>query len=203
VVYILTSLVFVYLVRLDQVTSGETFAAQAGEVLFGRAGGLVFSLIVVVAVLGSLAAVVMSAPRVYFAMARDGLFIPAVAAIHPRFETPAFAIALQASLASVLVLVGTFNDIISYFVFVVIVFVALTVVALFRLRRRAGNNAGYLTPGYPVTPIVFLALIVVLLVLLGGNNPKQAFLGVAVVSLGLPFYLLVFRPRGKATYDLY
>jgi basic amino acid/polyamine antiporter, APA family len=202
IVYILTSLVFVYLVPLDQVTTGETFAAQAGEVLFGRAGGLVFSSIVVVAVLGSLAAVVMSAPRVYFAMARDGLFIPAVAAIHPRFETPAFAIALQASLASMLVLVGTFNDIISYFVFVVIVFVALTVVALFRLRRRAGENVGYLTPGYPVTPLVFLALIVLLLVLLGGNNPKQAFLGVAVVSLGLPFYLLVFRTRGKATYDV-
>src|SRR3982751_6313863 len=76
IVYILTSFAFVYLVPLQQVTSGETFAAQAGEVLFGRAGGLIFSLIVVVAVLGSLAAVVMSAPRVYFAMARDGLFIP-------------------------------------------------------------------------------------------------------------------------------
>jgi len=202
IVYILTSLVFVYLVPLDQVTSGETFAAQAGEVLFGRAGGLVFSLIVVVAVLGSLAAVMMSAPRVYFAMARDGLFIPAVAAIHPRFETPAVAIALQASLASVLVVAGSFNDIISYFIFVVIVFVGLTVVALFKLRGRAAVNVGYSTPGYPLTPIVFLALIVLLLVLIGGNNPKQALLGVVVVSLGLPFYLLVFRPRGKATYDL-
>ena len=210
IVYVLTSLVFVYLVPLEQVTSGETFAAQAGEVLFGRAGGLVFSLIVVVAVLGSLAAVVMSAPRVYFAMARDGLFIPAVAAIHPRFETPAFAIALQASLASVLVLVGTFNEIVSYFVFVVVMFIALTIVALFKLRRRQSSKAGYLTPGYPVTPIVFLALIVLLLVLLGGNNPKQAFLGVAVVSLGLPFYLFLFRrkrliervDKGRTSYDL-
>ena len=201
IVYILTSFVFVYLVPLDQVTTGETFAAQAGEVLFGRAGGLVFSSIVVVAVLGSLAAVVMSAPRVYFAMARDGLFMPAVAAIHPRFETPAYAIALQASLASVLVVVGSFNDIISYFIFVVIVFVGLTVAALFKLRA-AGHNPGYLTPGYPVTPIIFIALIVLLLVLIGGDKPKHALLGVAVVSLGLPFYLLVFRPRGKATYDL-
>ena len=205
-VYILTSFTFVYLVPLDQVTSGETFAAQAGEVLFGRAGGTVFSLIVVVAVLGSLAAVVMSAPRVYFAMARDGLFVPAVAAIHPRFETPALAIALQAVLASVLVLAGTFNEIISYFIFVVIVFVALTIIALFKLRRR-GSQPGYLTPGYPVTPIVFLVLIALLLVLLGGNNPKQAFLGVAVVSLGLPFYLLVFRrkgfsEKGRNSYDL-
>ena len=209
IVYILTSLVFVYLVPLEQVTSGETFAAQAGEVLFGRAGGTVFSLIVVVAVLGSLAAVVMSAPRVYFAMARDGLFIPQVAAIHPRFETPAVAIALQASLASILVILGNFNDIISYFVFVVIVFVALTIVALFKLRRSSlRQQAGYLTPGYPVTPIIFLALIVLLLVLLGGNNPKQAFLGVAVVSLGLPFYLFVFRRKrflgkvGERSYDL-
>jgi len=209
VVYILTSLVFVYLVPLEQVTSGETFAAQAGEVLFGRAGGTVFSLIVVIAVLGSLSAVVMSAPRVYFAMARDGLFIPQVAAIHPRFETPAFAIALQASLASVLVVAGTFNDIISYFVFVVIVFVALTIVALFKLRRGTQPEVSYLTPGYPVTPIVFLVLVTLLLVLLAGNNPKQAFLGVGVVLLGLPFYYLVFRRKelskkveGRASYDL-
>ena len=208
IVYVLTSLVFVYLVPLEQVTSGETFAAQAGEVLFGRAGGTVFSLIVMVAVLGSLAAVVMSAPRVYFAMARDGLFIPQVAAIHPRFETPAVAIALQASLASVLVVAGTFNDIISYFVFVVIVFVALTIVALFKLRRSPGQSENvYLTPGYPVTPIVFLVLITVLLVLLAGKNPKQAFLGVAVVVLGLPFYYFVFRrkelmDKGRTSYDL-
>ena len=210
IVYVLTSLVFVYLVPLNQVTTGETFAAQAGEVLFGRAGGLVFSLIVVVAVLGSLAAVIMSAPRVYFAMARDGLFIPAVAAIHPRFETPAFAIALQASLASVLVLAGTFNEIVSYFVFVVIVFIALTIVALFKLRRRNSEDIGYSTPLYPLTPIIFLASIVLLLVLLGGNNPKQAFLGVAVVSLGLPVYLFLFRNKrllrkveeGSTSYDL-
>jgi APA family basic amino acid/polyamine antiporter len=170
----------------------------------------VFSLIVVIAVLGSLAAVVMSAPRVYFAMARDGLFIPQVAAIHPRFETPAFAIALQASLASVLVVAGTFNDIISYFVFVVIVFVALTIVALFKLRRSSTQSeAGYLTPGYPVTPLVFLVLVTLLLVLLAGNNPKQAFLGVGVVLLGLPFYHFVFRRKelskkveGRAGYDL-
>ncbi len=195
VVYILTSFAFVYLVPLDQVTSGETFAAQVGEVLFGRAGGLIFSLVVVVAVLGSLAAVIMSAPRVYFAMARDGVFFPSVAALHQRFETPARAIALQAVLASVLVVAGSFNEILSYFVFVVIVFVALTVAALFKFRREDSDAVRYLTPGFPITPAVFLAMIVLLLILLGGNNPKQAFLGVAVVALGLPVYLLVFRNR--------
>jgi APA family basic amino acid/polyamine antiporter len=195
VVYVLTSLVFVYLVPLDRVTSGETFAAQAGEVLFGRAGGTIFSLVVIVAVLGSLAAVVMSAPRVYFAMARDGVFFPSVALLHKRYETPARAIALQAVLASVLVVAGSFNEIVSYFVFVVVVFIALTVAALFKFRREEPNGVRYLTPGYPVTPAIFLAMIVLLLVLLGGGNPRQAFLGVAVVALGLPVYLFVFRNK--------
>lgn len=195
IVYILTSFAFVYLVPLHQVTSGETFAAQAGEVLFGRAGGLIFSLVVVVAVLGSLAAVVMSAPRVYFAMARDGVFFSSVAALHKRYETPARAIALQAILAAVLVVAGSFNEILSYFVFVVILFIALTVAALFRFRREDPDSGRFLTPGYPVTPAVFLMMIVLLLVLLGGRNPAQAFLGVAVVALGLPVYLLVFRNK--------
>ena len=195
IVYILTSAVFIYLVPLEQVTSGEIFAAQAGEVLFGRIGGQVLSGIVIIAVLGSLAAVVMSAPRVYFAMARDGLFVPAAAAIHPRFETPARAIVIQAVLAAVLVLLGTFNAIISYFIFVVVIFIGLTVVALLVLRRRAPLTTVYRTPGYPVTPIMFLLLIALLLLLLGGHNPKEAMLGVGVVALGLPVYYLLFRGR--------
>jgi basic amino acid/polyamine antiporter, APA family len=195
-VYILTSAAFMYLVPLEQVTSGETFAAQAGEVLFGRLGAQVLSGIVIVAVLGSLAAVVMSAPRVYFAMARDGLFVPAAAAIHPRYGTPARATVIQAVLASLLVLVGTFNTIISYFVFVVVIFIALTVAALFVLRRRTPEDARYRTPGYPVTPIAFLLLIALLLFLLGGNSPKEAGLGVAVVAFGLPVYYLLFGRKG-------
>lgn len=198
-VYILTSTVFLYLVPLDAVTSGETFAAQAGEVLFGRAGGQVFSAIVVVAVLGSLAAVLMSAPRVYFAMARDGLFLPAAASIHSRYRTPARSIALQALLASLLVTLGSFNQIISYFIFVVLIFIALTVVALFVLRRKQSDWPGVKTPGYPVTPIVFLLLVGLLLLLLGTNNPKQSFLGVGVVALGIPVYYLVFRRKFKTS----
>ncbi len=93
-----------------------------------------------VAVLGSLAAIIMSAPRVYFAMARDGLFIPAAAAIHPRFGTPARAIAPQALLASLLVALGNFNQIISYFIFVVVIFIALTVAGLFALRHKQSNR---------------------------------------------------------------
>jgi APA family basic amino acid/polyamine antiporter len=195
IVYVLTSFNFIYLVPLDRVTSGETFAAQAGEVLFGPAGGLIFSIIVVVSVLGSITAVVMSAPRVYFAMARDGLFMPSFAVVHKRYETPARAIALQAVLALLLVIVGSFNQIVSYFIFVVIVFIALSVAALFKFRSEDRNDVGYLTPGYPVTPILFLLMIILLLFLIGGNNPMQAFLGVVVVAWGYPVYVLFFRNK--------
>ncbi len=199
IVYILISAVFVYLVPLDRVTTGETFAGQVGEVLFGRFGGQLFSFIVIVAVLGSLAAVVMSAPRVYFAMAKDGLFIPAAAAIHPRFETPARAIAIQAVLASILVLIGSFNSIISYFIFVVVLFIALTVAGLFVLRRNDSDAALSPTPGYPVTPLIFLFLIGLLLILLASRNPLQPLIGVTVVALGLPVYYLRFRERPVLT----
>ncbi|MGH9902759.1 MAG: APC family permease [Pyrinomonadaceae bacterium] len=194
VVYTLTSAAFIYLVPIASVTSGETFAAQAGEALFGRFGGRVFAGVVIVTVLGSLAGLIMAAPRVYYAMARDRVFFEGVARLHPRFATPARAIAIQAALASLLVLLGNFDDIVAYFIFVVVLFIALTVAAVFRFRRGPQSpEPEYLTPGYPVTPIFFLSLVAVLLVLLAGNNPRQALLGAAVVALGLPVYYLFFR----------
>jgi APA family basic amino acid/polyamine antiporter len=197
-VYILTSFVFIYLVPLERVTSGETFAAQAGEALFGAAGGRVFAGVVIVAVLGSLMALLMALPRVYYAMARDGVFFRGVAELHPRFGTPARAVALQATLASILVLLGTFNQIVSYFIFITVLFLGLTVAALFVLRRRDGPSATYSTPGYPVTPIVFLVLVAVMLLLLAGNSPLQAALGTGVVALGAPLYYAVFRRHASA-----
>ena len=196
-VYVSTSAAFVYLVPMDQVTNGQAFAAQVGEVLFGQTGVWLFSGFVIVAVLGSLAAIIMSAPRVYFAMARDGLFFPAAAVIHPHFNTPARCIALQAVLASILVLSGTFEQIVSYFFFVVLVFLGLTVFGLFLLRRRDTTPLGYLSPGYPVTPIVFLFLLLLMLFLLAAGQPKQSFLGCAVVLLGVPVYYLMFKRRSS------
>jgi APA family basic amino acid/polyamine antiporter len=191
-IYVLTSAAFVYLVPPERVTSGEAFAAQAGEALFGRTGGIIFTGVVVVAVTGSLVAFTMSAPRVYFAMARDRLFLQGAARLHPRFGTPARAILIQASLASLLVLVGNFDQIVSYFLFVVVLFITLTVASLFVLRRR-GGHAGFRTPLYPFTPIMYLLLSALLLFLLASNNPKQACLGVLMVAAGLPVYYLVFR----------
>jgi APA family basic amino acid/polyamine antiporter len=193
-VYVLTSAAFVYLVAPERVTSGEAFAAQAGEALFGRAGGLVFTGVVVVAVLGSLASFTMSAPRVYFAMARDGLFFHGAARLHGRYGTPARAILIQAALASVLVLLGNFDDIIAYFFFAVVLFIALAVAALFVLRKEGGASV-FMTPLYPLTPVIYLALTAALLFMLASDRPKYAFTGVAVVLLGLPFYHLIFKRR--------
>ena len=82
-------------------------------------------------------------------------------------------------------------------------FIALTVAALFKFRRDESSSIRYLTPGYPITPAVFLVMIVFLLILLGSNNPMQAFLGVAVVALGLPVYLVLFRNKRWLKEGLY
>ena len=192
VIYIVTSAVFLYLVPLERVTSGETFAAQAGERLFGPAGGHVFAWIVIVAVLGSLLGLLMALPRVYYAMASDGVFFKEVATLHPRFGTPARAIAIQAMLASVYVASGTFNQIIGFFVFVTVLFVAATVAGLFRVRRRS-PDASFRTWGYPFTPVLFLVLAAVVLVLVAARSPLQAALGVGIVAFGVPVYLIAFR----------
>ena len=192
-VYVLVTGVFVYLVPINQITSDETFMAQAGRQLFGAAGGDVMAALVVLCVVGSMAALLMLSPRVYYAMARDGLFFRPVAKVHPRFETPARAIAIQAILASLLVVLGTFSQIVAYFVFVAVLFLGLTVASVIVLRLKLSVAASPAVPGYPYTPLAFLALVVLLLVLLAGYNPLQSFLGVAVVSLGIPAFRMVGR----------
>jgi APA family basic amino acid/polyamine antiporter len=192
--YIATSAAFLYLVPLERVTSGEAFAAQAGEVLFGAIGGTIFAGIVVVSVAGSLFAVVMLLPRVYYAMGRDGVFPPAIGELN-RFGTPSRAIATEAVLASVLVIAGTFDQIVAYFVFITVTFIALTVAAVYVQRRRQTSAPPYLTPGYPITPAIFLSLVLLLLVLIGMNDPWQALAGTAIVALGLPVYELMERRR--------
>jgi APA family basic amino acid/polyamine antiporter len=193
-IYVLTSAVFVYLTPIDTMAAGDAFAARVGEVLFGPGGARLLSGVVVVAVLGSLAAVLLAAPRVYYAMARDGVFLRSVAELHPRFGTPVRAIALQAAFASLLLGLGTFDEIVAYFVFITIVFVALTVAGLYRLPRP-GEDA-YRVPGYPLTPVGFLLLLVALLALLAAGAPKQAALGSLVVALGIPVYRFLVLPRG-------
>lgn len=192
-IYILTSAVFFYLVPLGNVTNDETFAAQAGEVLFGKIGGMIFSSIVIISVLATLLAYLMFAPRVYYAMAKDGLFFKSFGELHPRFGTPHRATIIQVILACVLILSGTFDQILSYFFFVVVFFIALTVAGLFKIHKE--EFSGYKTYLYPLTPIFFLFITAIVLLMIAMKNPVQSFLGVAVVLLGLPVYYLILGKK--------
>jgi APA family basic amino acid/polyamine antiporter len=190
--YVLTNAVFLGLVSGAETRDADAFAARVGERLFGPAGGTVLALGVIVSVVGSLAAVMLGSPRLYVALGRDGLFPARLARLHPRLGTPATAIALQAGLAIVLVLVGTFSEIVAYFVFVTVAFIAASVAGLYRLPPAA---LGFRTPLRSVTPAVFVGLSVVLLALLLAGRPRQALLGLGVVALGAPVYLGL-RRRG-------
>jgi APA family basic amino acid/polyamine antiporter len=182
-VYILVSAVFVYLVPMDAVTSDETFVAQAGEVLFGRTGGAVLAMIVAMCILGSIAAFVMAVPRVYYAMARDGLFLQRVGQVHPRFGTPVAAILIQGAMATLLIAIGTFDQIISYFMFPAVAFLGLTAAGLLLLPGKSN----------PLLPGLFLVLVIITLALVGLRNPAQTAFGVLIVLAGAPVYSFTMR----------
>jgi basic amino acid/polyamine antiporter, APA family len=199
VVYIAVSVVFLYLVPPARIASDDTaFAALAGEALLGRAGGICFTSIVIVSVAGSLAAVLMAFPRVYYAMARDGLFFASVAAVDPRRGTPTRSIAIQAALATVLALSGTFDQILDYFMVPTMVFVALTVGAVFVLRRPSATQPALATPGFPVSPLLFLVPIVVLIIMEILRHPKRTSIGFFILVLGVPVSGWVLARRRQA-----
>jgi APA family basic amino acid/polyamine antiporter len=152
----------------------------------------VFAGIIVVSLLGSLLPFMTMAPRVYYAMARDGVVPAFIGRLDPRTGAPSRAIFVQATLAIVLVLAGTFETVMAYFVFITVAFLGLTVVGLVRLRRRP-TTAAYRTPAFVLTAGLFLLCIAVVLLLLGAGRPQQAALGTAVVALGIPAYLFFFR----------
>ena len=188
--YMLVSAVFWYLVPLSHVDPETGFAAQAGQVLFGAAGGRVLAGFVILSVLGSLAGILMAAPRVYYAMARDGLFPSSLAAIHPRFGTPARATALQVLVSSILVLSGSFEQIMSYFMVVTLAFLALMVIVVYILPAEPGPGR---VPGYPFTPLGFLIPVALVMILATVSNPLRTGLGAGIVVLGLPVYALFLR----------
>lgn len=199
-VFVLVSAAFLYLVPPHLVTDERAFAALAGKALFGESGGSVFAALILFVVAGSLCSILMSMPRVYFAMARDGLFFPALARVHPRFGTPLRAIALQAALASVLVLVWgqDFETIFGFFLFTAVLLIALSVAALFVLRRRPAPAGGLPPSGYPYTPALYLVLSAVLLVMMGVGNPRGAVIGAVAAAAGLFAYRFV-PVAGKPT----
>ncbi len=187
-VYVAVSVVFLYLVAPARIaTDRGAFAALAGDALFGRSGEVIFSVVVIISVAGSLAAVLMAAPRVYFAMARDGIFFASFGAVDPRRDVPARATAVQATLAVALALTGSFDQILSYFMVPTLVFLALTVAGVFVLRRRHPGERSLAPPGYPISPLLFLLPILTVILLQTARDPKHSLVGLFVVLMGVPF----------------
>ena len=146
----------------------------------------------------SISAMVLAGPRVYFAMARDGQFFSAAARVHPRFRTPVVAIIAQSVWSSLLVLAGTFEQLLLYTGFAVVVFAGAAVAALFVLRRRDPSAPRpFRAWGYPVAPAIFVTTSAAMVVNAIWREPAASGAGVLLILAGLPLYLL-FRRRAAA-----
>ena len=134
-------------------------------------------------------------PRLFFAMSRDRVFFARLAEIHPRFGTPAAAIASTAIWSAVLVLSGTFEQLLTYVVFMSWLWFALAALAIFTFRRREPDAARpFRAPGYPVTPMLFVLAALVIVINTVVAQPVQSLVGLGLAILGVPAYL-VWRPR--------
>lgn len=187
-VYVTTTLAFVYLVSIEAVTSSAEFARRAGEAMLGPAGPSAFAAVVVLSAIASAAALLLMAPRVYLAMSRDGVFPEALAKLHTGTNAPIRATVLLASMATLLVLSGTFQQILAFFMCPTLVFVALAASAVFVLRPHGRSASEFRSPGYPVTPALFVLLVVAVVVLVAIARPVPALSGFALVLAGLPVY---------------
>ena len=179
-VYLLVSFAFLSVVPLDRIVSNTAFVAQFGEALFGSLGGRVLSGCVLLSVLGGLMALTMAAPRVYFAMARDGAFFSAFERLHPRFGTPANAVLLQTGLALFVLCFGAFDRILSFIIFSAICFLALSAASLFRLKEPVRRW------WYPAAPVLFLLGCTVINLLILMRDPIPALIGLIAVLCGDP-----------------
>jgi APA family basic amino acid/polyamine antiporter len=143
---------------------------------------------------------VLTAPRMYYAMARDGLFFERLGTVHPKFGTPAFAIILFAIWGAALAASGTFEQLLTYAVFTGWIFYALGALAVFVLRRREPNAVRpFRVPGYPVTPALFVIAAGALVVNTVLTQSLRAAIGLGVVALGAPMFYLWRALRGGGT----
>jgi len=175
-------------------------SAPALEVMtrtLGRRGALAIAAGVSVSTLGFLSQSILTAPRVYFAMAGDGLFFGAVARVHERTRAPIVAIALQGALAIAIALAGTFEAITRYVVSIDFVFFALTAACVFVFRRR-GVRGTFTMPGHPVTTAAFIAICAAVVLSTWRADPLHAFAGLGITAAGIPAFLL-WRSRIAAT----
>jgi len=156
------------------------------------------TLAILLSIFSAANSIVLTAPRVYYAMAKDGVFFQSLAKVHPRFGTPAFAILATGGWSCVLAITGTFEQLLTYVVFVGWSFYALAAACVFAYRKREGTNDGtYRTPCYPWTPACFIAVVVLFVANTVAHQPLRAAMGVAIVLTGVPVFL-IWQKRHKS-----
>jgi APA family basic amino acid/polyamine antiporter len=196
-IYLLLNILFLYAMPIAELAAlpYDRLTDTVAERLFGFVAGNILGAFTIVSIAASISAMVIAGPRVYFAMARDGVFLPLAARVHPRYHTPALAIAAQAVWSSVLVLSGTLSQLVAYTGFAVVLFAGVAVAALFVLRwREPDAPRPYKALGYPVAPALFVAASAVMVVYEIWNNPVPSLAGLGVIAAGLPLYFF-FRRR--------
>jgi len=188
-VYLLFSAACFYVLPFAAVATSEHVTSDLVATFAGRGAALWMTLAMIVSALGTLNSSILSGARVPYAMGRDGLFFRVTAKVHPRFRTPGGALIFQGVLASLMALTGTFEELTSLFVFAAWIFYALSVVAMFRLRRIAPElDRPYRTWGYPVVPALFVAGALALTLNIWTERPVRSSIGLFLILSGLAFY---------------
>lgn len=189
--YVLVNYIYLYALPVQETVGVVRIAEKATGALFGSSTGTLISALVIVSVFGSLNGTILVGPRVYYAMAKDGLFFRKVAHVHPRFRTPGFSILIQAIWASVLTLLGSFEQIFTFAMFIAIAFWIAATASVFTLRKKRPDlPRPYKTWGYPVVPAIFIIASCGILLNTLLEKPVEAMAGIILTALGIPVCLL-------------
>lgn len=191
-IYVVVNYIYFYALPIDEITGVIRIAEKATTALFGGIAASLISAVVVISTFGALNGVILTGPRVYYAMAKDSLFFKRAANVHPRFRTPGFSIFIQAVWACLLTISGSYEQLFTYVTFVAIIFYIAAVASVFTLRKKRPDlPRPYKTWGYPVVPILFIAVLFGLLINTIVNKPVESVAGLGIVVIGLPvFYYL-------------
>jgi APA family basic amino acid/polyamine antiporter len=202
-IYLALNLLYVYAMPIQELAQLDGRLTDiVAERLFGFVAGNLLAIFTIISISASISAMVIAGPRVYYAMARDGVFFAAASRVHARHKTPVIAIVAQAIWSSILVLAGTLSELVNYTGFAVVLFSGVAVAAVFVLRHREPHTERpFKTLGYPLAPAVFVvaSLVMVVYQLIWGFNAQDARIGLVVILAGLPLYYLIsfFSRRGR------
>lgn len=187
--YVAANAIYLHILPFSHLAESQHVASDVVQTFGGSRGANWLTVAMAISALGALHVVVLTGARIPYAMAREEVFFHFAKRLHPSFRTPSGALIFLGSLAALLALSGTYEELYSLFVFAVWIFFALTAIALLRLRRKEPNLVRpYRAWGYPLTPLVFLAAALALTVNLWMVRPVRSSLGLAVILLGIPFF---------------